>query len=57
MVAETYDIEISGAGEAQINVTKKIAAEISGAGTVKYKGSPSEIDQNVSGAGSIKKVP
>lgn len=57
LVAETYDLEISGAGEAQINVTKKIAAEISGAGTVKYKGTPSEIDQNVSGAGSIKKVP
>ena len=56
MLAENYDIEISGAGNAQINVTKKIHAEISGAGSVKYKGSPTEIDQSVSGAGSIKKV-
>lgn len=56
MLAENYDIEISGAGNAQINVSKKIRAEISGAGSVKYKGSPSEIDQSVSGAGSIKKV-
>jgi hypothetical protein len=56
MPAETYNIEISGAGNAQLNVSKKIRAEISGAGSVKYKGSPTEIDQSVSGAGSIKKV-
>lgn len=56
LLAETYYIEISGAGNAQLNVSKKIHAEISGAGNVKYKGSPSEVDQSVSGAGSIKKV-
>lgn len=56
MPAENYDIEISGAGDAQINVSKRIHAEISGAGSVKYKGSPTDIDQSVSGAGSIKKV-
>ena len=56
LLAETYDIDISGAGNAQLNVSKKIRAEISGAGSVKYKGSPTEVDQSVSGAGSIKKV-
>jgi hypothetical protein len=56
MLAETYDIDISGAGNAQINVSKRIRAEISGAGSIKYRGSPSEVDQSVSGAGSIKKV-
>jgi hypothetical protein len=56
LLAESYDIEISGAGNAQLNVSKRIRAEISGAGSVKYKGSPTEIDQSVSGAGSIKKV-
>ncbi len=56
LLAESYDIDISGAGNAQVNVSKKIHAEISGAGSVKYKGSPAEIDQSVSGAGSIKKV-
>ena len=54
--AESYEIGISGAGNAQINVSRKIHAEISGAGSVKYKGSPTEVDQSVSGAGSIKKV-
>ena len=56
MPAENYDIEISGAGNAELNVSKRIRAEISGAGSVKYKGSPTDIDQSVSGAGSIKKV-
>jgi len=56
LLAETYDIEISGAGNAQINVSKKIHAEISGAGNVKYKGSPTDVDQSVSGAGTIKRV-
>jgi len=56
LLAENYDIEISGAGNAQLNVSKKIRAEISGAGSVKYRGSPTEVDQQVSGAGSIKKV-
>ena len=56
LLAENYDIDISGAGNAQINVSKKIRAEISGAGSVKYKGSPANVDQSVSGAGSIKKV-
>jgi hypothetical protein len=56
LLAESYDIDISGAGNAQLNVSKRIRAEISGAGSVKYKGSPTEVDQSVSGAGSIKKV-
>jgi len=54
--AETCSIELSGAGEAEINVTKSLIAEISGAGTVVYKGSPTQIDQRVSGAGSIRKA-
>jgi carbon monoxide dehydrogenase subunit G len=56
MPAESYTISLSGAGTAEINVTKKLNAEISGAGTIRYKGSPSEISQDLSGAGSIKKV-
>ncbi|MEI7895683.1 MAG: head GIN domain-containing protein [bacterium] len=55
-LVETYDIGISGAGNAQLNVSKKLRADISGAGSVKYKGSPAEVDQSISGAGSIRKV-
>jgi len=56
LVSETVILSLSGAGSAEINVSKKIQADISGAGNVKYKGSPTEVDQRVSGAGSIKKV-
>ena len=56
LLTETYNIDLSGAGEAEINVSKKIRANVSGAGTIRYKGSPTEIDQEVSGAGSIKKT-
>ncbi|HNY02261.1 MAG TPA: head GIN domain-containing protein [Bacteroidales bacterium] len=56
LLTESCDIEISGAGNAQLNVSKKIRASISGAGSVKYKGSPTDINQDVSGAGSIRKV-
>ena len=56
MPAESYTISMSGAGKAEINVTKKLNAEISGAGSIRYKGSPAEISQDLSGAGSIKKV-
>jgi hypothetical protein len=56
LLAETYGIDISGAGNCQISVSKKLRAEVSGAGTIRYKGSPTDIDQEVSGAGSIKKA-
>ena len=54
LVCENFKVDISGAGKVQIHVTKKIDAEISGAGSVHYKGSPSSVNQSVSGAGSIK---
>jgi len=54
--AENYNIDISGAGKAQINVSKELNVEISGAGTVTYKGNPTKNIQDISGAGSVKKV-
>jgi len=56
LVAESVYLEISGAGKAEINVTKILDAEISGAGSVRYKGSPEKVMENVSGAGSIKRA-
>ena len=56
LLAEIVSLSISGAGDAEINVTKELYADISGAGTVRYKGNPVKVDSNVSGAGSIKKA-
>ncbi len=51
----SMDVEISGAGEAHVNVSKSLKASISGAGDIRYKGTP-VIDQHVSGAGTIKRA-
>ena len=56
LLTEVISLNISGAGEAEINVTKELYAEISGAASVRYKGDPLKVDSNVSGAGSIKKA-
>ncbi len=56
MVAEKMDLGISGAGKAEVNVTREFNADISGAASVRYKGNPEKISQDVSGAGSIKKA-
>ncbi len=54
--AENYKLDISGAGKAEINVSKELNVDISGAATVRYKGNPVKNVQDISGAGSIKKV-
>ncbi len=56
LLSESCDLQISGAGNAQVNVSKKLAAEVSGAGSILYKGSPTDVSQNVSGAGSVRKA-
>ena len=48
-------IRISGAGEANVNVSGVLDAELSGAATLRYAGDPSSISQRTSGASSIKR--
>jgi hypothetical protein len=56
LLTEIVSLDISGAGEVDINVTKELNASVSGAGTVRYKGNPAKIDTDISGAGSVKKA-
>lgn len=55
LAAENTDIEMSGAGSAEIFASVKLKVDISGAANVKYKGNAT-VSQSVSGAGSVKKV-
>ena len=55
LMAENVDVNISGAGDAEVSASVKLSVDVSGAAGVKYKGSPS-VDQKISGAGSVKKV-
>ena len=50
-----FDIDVSGASHAKIFVKEELSAEVSGAASLKYKGSPVITNHDVSGAGSMKK--
>lgn len=47
------EIAISGNGNAHVQATGKLEVAISGNGKVKYRGSPSHVEQSVSGQGKI----
>ena len=48
-------VDISGAGECSINVIDTLAVNISGAGSVRYKGDPTVTVEHLSVAGSLRK--
>jgi hypothetical protein len=54
--ADNFKISISGAGKADINVSKKLDVSISGVGCVNYKGNPQMIHDDVSFLGSLHHV-
>ncbi|MGB0175833.1 MAG: head GIN domain-containing protein [Owenweeksia sp.] len=47
-------IDISGAGEVDVYVTEELKVDASGAAEVRYKGNPRNINQDASGASSVK---
>jgi len=53
--AENVEVSINGAGNAIVNASKKLNAEINGAGDITYYGNPKEVIQEISGAGDIIK--
>jgi len=53
LIAEEGNIEASSAGDARVHVTKKLRAEASSAGSVKYEGDPEERNTERSSAGSV----
>jgi Putative auto-transporter adhesin, head GIN domain len=55
LMAENVDVDISGAGDAEVYASVKLNVDVSGAAGVKYKGNAS-VSQKVTGAGSVKKV-
>lgn len=56
LLAENTKVEISGAGSAQVFASVKLDAEVSGVGSVTYKGNAANVSQHVSGVGSVSKV-
>lgn len=56
LLAENTKVDISGAGSAEVFASVRLDAEVSGAGSVSYKGNAATVNQHVSGVGSINKV-
>lgn len=46
--------DVSGAGDAKVNVIQSLTATVSGAGSIIYKGSPIDRNVDISGAGSVR---
>ncbi len=55
-LAENTKVRISGVGSAEVYASVSLDAHVSGVGDVKYKGGATNVSQQVSGAGSVKKV-
>jgi hypothetical protein len=55
LLAENVDLDISGAGDAEVYASVKLTGSISGAADVRYKGS-AQTDIHTSGATSVKKI-
>jgi len=56
LLAENVNVEISGAGSAEVYASMKLDASVSGAGNVTYKGNAASVNQHISGVGSVNKV-
>lgn len=52
----TCEVHISGSGDVEINVKDALDANISGSGTVTYKGNPGHVNSHSSGSGKVRKM-
>ncbi len=50
------EVRISGSGDVEIAVKEELDANITGSGTVSYKGNPNHVNSNASGSGKVRKV-
>ena len=50
------DVRISGSGDVEINVKHELDANISGSGSVSYRGSPKRVNSHASGSGKVRKI-
>ena len=53
---DSCDIHISGSGDVEISVKTTLDANISGSGSVSYRGNPSHVNSHSSGSGSLHKM-
>jgi hypothetical protein len=52
--ADKVIAKVSGVGDAKVNVKQSIDADVSGSGSIIFKGDPKERNVNITGAGSVR---
>ena len=50
------EVRITGSGDVEINVKNELDANITGSGSVRYKGNPSKVNSNSAGSGHVQKL-
>jgi len=50
------EVRISGSGSVEINVAEELDANISGSGSVSYRGNPKKVNSHAAGSGKIRKI-
>lgn len=55
-VVGNYKINTSGSADCEINVLKSLVVNTQGASDIKYRGNPTKVETEKSGAASVKKV-
>ena len=55
--AKTAEARIGGSGDITVFATESLTANISGSGTVVYRGNPAQVDRSVTGSGNIVSKP
>ncbi len=50
------EVRIAGSGDVEINVKNELNANISGSGSVYYKGNPNKVNANSAGSGKVRKM-
>ncbi|HEX6225263.1 MAG TPA: head GIN domain-containing protein [Chryseolinea sp.] len=50
------EVRITGSGDVEINVKNELDANITGSGSVRYKGNPSKVNSHSAGSGHVRKM-
>lgn len=50
------EVRISGSGNVEINVKNELDANITGSGSVSYRGNPNKVNSHASGSGKVRKM-
>jgi len=56
LMSEQADVSIAGSGSTTLHVTEELAVNITGSGTVRYRGTPSLDRMTISGSGSVEQI-